>query len=258
LDLELKDKIVCVTGSTRGIGRSIANEFLREGARVAISGRTQEDLDRVTSEFKDRWGQDRVLSFQGDVTLKEDIKAYIERIEKRWKGLDILVANLGSGKGPSGWKIELEEWQEALQLNLIGASLIVNQAVPLMRSRGGGTIIFISSLAGVESLPAPISYSCAKSGIVTLGKLLSRSLSEENIRVNVVAPGNIFFPGGVWERKFNENPSWVKEYINAEVPVKRLGSPEDIAHAVMFLSSARASFLTGACMVVDGGQSKGW
>ena len=247
-----------MTGATRGIGRSIANEYLKEGARVAISGRTQKDLDRVTSEFKDRWGQDRVLSFKGDLTLKETVKEYIEIIGERWSGLDILIANLGSSKGPSGWKIEQEEWQDALKLNLIAGSLIVNHAVPLMRSRGGGTIIFISSLAGVESLPAPISYSCAKSSIMTLGKLLSRSLAEENIRVNVVAPGNILSPGGVWERKLNENSDRVKDYINGEVPVKRLGSPEEVANVVMFLSSARASFITGACLVVDGGQSRGW
>ncbi|MBI4402328.1 MAG: SDR family oxidoreductase [Nitrospirae bacterium] len=247
-----------MTGSSRGIGRAIAEAFLREGARVAISGRTREDLDWTFSELKARWGPERVLAHQGDLTRDDAIRKYLETIDRHWNGVDILVANLGSGRGKAGWESDREEWNRLLELNLIASSLLASSAVPLMRLRGGGSITFISSLAGTEAVPAPVPYSCAKASLIALSKSLSRLLAPENIRVNAVAPGNILFPGGVWQRKLDEDPDRVTAYIDAEVPMKRMGTPEEVANAVVFLASARASFITGACLLVDGGQARGW
>jgi 3-oxoacyl-[acyl-carrier protein] reductase len=258
LHLGLTDKIVCVAGSTRGIGRSIADAFLREGARVAVTGRIREDLERTSHELAAEWGKDRILAIQGDLTREAEIEECIQTIRKQWGGMDGLVATLGSGQGKMGWQPERSEWTRLLDWNLVGSSLLAGAAVPLLDARGGGTITFVSSLAGTEVLPAPVPYTCAKAGLVALSKTLSRMLAGRQIRVNAVAPGNILFPGGVWQRKLDENADQVKTYIDTEVPMKRLGTPDEVADAVVFLASSRASFITGACLLIDGGQSHGW
>jgi 3-oxoacyl-[acyl-carrier protein] reductase len=258
LDLGLTDKVAFVAGSTRGIGRTIADAFLREGSRVGVSGRTKHDLDRTSHELESRFGRDHVLATQGDLTQKADIEKSMRAVGQRWGGLDCLVVNVGSGRGRMGWEADTEEWNRLLNLNLIAGSLMADCAVPFMQGRNEASIIFISSLAGMEVLPAPIAYACAKSGVVALSKMLSRALAPERIRVNTVAPGNILFPGGVWQRKLEEDPQGVHAYIAAEVPMKRMGAPEEVADAVTFLASARASFITGACLLIDGGQSHAW
>jgi 3-oxoacyl-[acyl-carrier protein] reductase len=125
-----------------------------------------------------------------------------------------------------------------------------------MIKQNGGSIILISSIAGHEVLPAPIPYSVAKAGVIVVCKNLSRHLAPHNIRINAVAPGNIFVKEGTWDKKIKEDPGGVKQYIETEVPMKRLGKPEEIADAVVFLASERASFITGACLIVDGGQTR--
>lgn len=258
MDLELNDKLACVTGSSRGIGRAIAESLLREGARVMITGRGADDLDRTHEEFSERWGESRVSKFQGDLTEERTIQRCVEVLYETWEGLDILVANIGSGRSQTGSDLRAEEWMRMLSLNLVSAALIANQVVSLLQARGGGSITFVGSLAGLEVLPAPIPYASAKAGLVALGKMLSRQLASRQIRVNIVAPGNILFPGGVWQHKLEENLQGVTAYLETEVPMKRLGTPAEVADTVAFVSSSRASFITGACVVVDGGQSKGW
>jgi 3-oxoacyl-[acyl-carrier protein] reductase len=258
MNLGLTDKIVCVAGSSRGIGRAIGGAFLREGARVVVSGRTKEDLDRTATELEKAYGAERVLPVRADLTDDVGITTCFQMLERRWGGLDILVANIGSGRSVSGWDVPREEWGRMLDLNLTVGALLTRKAIPLMQRRAGGSIVFIASLAGMEALPAPLPYACAKAGMVVLSKFLSRQLAGDHIRVNTVAPGNVLFPGGVWERKLKEAPEQVRAYISTDVPMRRMGTPEEIADAVMFLASARASFITGACLIVDGGQARGW
>ncbi|MDP2167675.1 MAG: SDR family NAD(P)-dependent oxidoreductase [Thermodesulfovibrionales bacterium] len=258
MELGLKDKVVLVTGSSRGIGRVIAGSFLEAGAKVALTGRDDNALKKAYGEFASRLGQGSLMSAVCDLTDAEGIAGCLKAIEQKWGGIDILVANIGSGRLKSGLEPDKDDWMNMLDINLIGASLVVKYAVPLMIKRGGGSIVFISSIAGIETLPAPIPYSAAKAGLIAASKNLSRLLAPENIRVNVVAPGNILAPGGVWERKLGEDAEGVKQYINSEVPMKRLGRPEEVADAVLFLSSERASFITGSCLVVDGGQTRGF
>jgi 3-oxoacyl-[acyl-carrier protein] reductase len=258
VDLDLTDKVVWVAGSTLGIGRSIAETFLQEGARVMINGRTKKDLDQAFGELSILWGAERLLAVQGDLTREADIRRCIEAVKQRAGGLDILIANVGSGQGAVGWELGREEWTRLLELNLIASSLLATCAIPLIRARGGGSITFIASLAGVEALPAPIPYASAKAGLLALSKMLSRLLASEHIRVNTVAPGNIIFPGSVWRRKLDQEPGRVSSYISTEVPMQRMGTPEEVANAVVFLASPRASFITGSCLLVDGGQARGW
>jgi 3-oxoacyl-[acyl-carrier protein] reductase len=258
VNLQLTDKVACVTGSSRGIGRAIAEAFLREGARVVLTGRNEAGLATAAAALKDRWGEDRIFVFSGDLTQDRVIQACIEAIQSQWRRLDILVANLGTGRGKTGWALSSEDWEPLLSANLIAASLMVTHAVPLMRRSGGGSVTFIASIAGLESLRAPIPYAGAKAGLIALSKILSRELTADHIRVNVVAPGNVWFPDGVWDRKQREDPSGVETYLRLEVPMKRFGTVEEIADTVAFVSSACASFITGACVVVDGGQSRAW
>ncbi|MBX3237396.1 MAG: SDR family oxidoreductase [Nitrospiraceae bacterium] len=258
MDLALSGKTVCITGSSRGIGRAIAETFLQEGARVVLTGRDEAAVRQALSELTNRWGADGVIAFCGDLTREEEIARCLQQAETRWGGLDIAVANLGLGRGTKGWNVSEREWMEALSINLIAASLFATHAVPLLRTRGGGSLTFIGSLAGVESLPAPIPYASAKSGLLALSKMLAKELAADGIRVNTVAPGNIRCTSGVWDRKVQEDPEGVAQYLEAQVAMKRLGRPEEIADAVAFLSSPRASFITGACLLVDGGQSKAW
>jgi 3-oxoacyl-[acyl-carrier protein] reductase len=122
-----------------------------------------------------------------------------------------------------------------------------------MVKRGSGSVVAVGSIAGLESVPAPITYSAAKAALTAAAQALSRQVA--GVRVNVVAPGNVLFPGGGWERRQSDDPAGVRAYVEAEVPLGRFATPNEIADVVVFVASERASFLTGACLVVDGGQS---
>ncbi len=258
MDLQLKDKVACVTGSSRGIGRAIAAALLREGALVMVTGRDEATLDDTTASLVKKWGADRVASYAGDLTQDRIVEGCIESVRIRWGRLDVMVANVGTGRGKTGWNLSAEAWEGLLSTNLVASSVIVSKAVPLMRQSGGGSIVLIGSIAGLEASPAPIPYASAKAGLLALNKSLSRELASYNVRVNLVAPGNILFEGGVWDHKRRDDAAGVDKYIQAEVPMKRFGTPEEVADTVVFICSPCASFMTGACVVVDGGQVRTW
>src|SRR3989338_3237833 len=253
MDLNLKNSVVLVTGSSRGIGRAIAESFLSEGARVIISGRQREDLDDIHKKLSTKFNSDNIMCFKGDLIDKKSIKNCLNSILSKWGAIDILVANVGSGKVNK--KQDGEEWRRVFQLNFGGAVEIASQTVPIMQARKKGSIVFIASIAGLESIGAPLPYAAAKAALIDFSKNLSRQVASNNTRVNTVAPGNIKFPGGRWEEIINKNPS-VLDMIRREVPMGRFGKPEEIASAVTFLASDKASFVTGACVVVDGGQTR--
>jgi 3-oxoacyl-[acyl-carrier protein] reductase len=135
---------------------------------------------------------------------------------------------------------------------------VVRETVPSLIKNGCGSIVLTASIAGLETLGAPIAYEAAKAALIASCKNMSRELAQYKIRVNCVAPGNIMFPGSTWDFKLKENEKSTMEYITSHVPLKRFGTPEEIASIVVFLSSERASFITGACIVADGGQTRGF
>jgi 3-oxoacyl-[acyl-carrier protein] reductase len=258
VDLELKDKVVLVSGSSRGIGFAIARAFLKEGAIVVITGRDEGSLVHARDELLSLSSPDRVLAIRADMTNPAEIQNTIDQITSRSESLYALVANVGTGVGKMGWDLTPDEWQLGLQQNLLGNMALATAALPHFVSHGTSSITFISSIVGIEAVNAPLPYSAAKAALNNVAKNLARTLGGNGVRVNVVAPGNVLVPGGSWEKKLMNNRDTVEQYIRSEVPARRFGRPEEIADAVVFLASERASFITGSCLVVDGGQSRSY
>lgn len=254
MELGLRGRCVIVTGSSRGIGLEIAREFLKEGARVTITGRDEARLQSATAALA---AHGNTVALRADFAAGEqEVRRVLVDAKDRMGGLDIIVANVGSGTGKLGLDSDAKEWQRILGENLLSAVVATREAVSLMPERGGA-VVLISSIAGIEALPAPLAYATAKAGIIAFGKALSRELGPRGIRVNVVSPGNVLHPGGSWEKKRAADSGSVDSYIKAEVPLGRFGTPHDIASAVVFLASDKvAGFVTGANLVVDGGQTR--
>lgn len=248
MDLELSDKVALVTGSSRGLGLSIADTLHAEGCQVILNGRNREVLEEKVQKLGGR-----ATGVVADVTVPEECRNLIRKIEKCFDRLDILVCNVGSGASVPPGQETLPEWRRVFDLNFTSTTNIIEAASELM-SRHGGSIVCISSICGLESLGAPLTYSASKAALNSYVRGISRPFAERGLRINAVAPGNLLFSGSVWERKIMENADAVQSMLDREVALKRLGKPEEIADFVAFLSSARSSFATGCVYVVDGGQ----
>jgi 3-oxoacyl-[acyl-carrier protein] reductase len=256
MDLGLSDKVTFIAGSSRGIGLAIARAFLREGAKAVITGRNAESLGEASALLAAEAEAKCVLSVRGDMTDPADVRRALDETVSAFGCVDVVVANVGSGTVRGGWDLNLNDWLSALNINLLGSMALASAALPHLIARGGGSLMFISSIAGCEAIDAPVTYSAAKAAVQSAMKSLSRLVGPQGVRVNAVAPGNVLFPGGTWERKLAERREFFEQYIQSEVPLQRFGRPEEIADAVVFLASERASFITGACLVVDGGQTR--
>jgi 3-oxoacyl-[acyl-carrier protein] reductase len=256
VDLKLKDRVVLIAGSTRGIGKATACAFLAEGCRVVITGRDEDSLAQAKQELTERFDPQHVMACAGDLTQLSVIRPTLAEIDQRWGQLDCLVANIGTGRGTPGWNLTEEDWQTLFEANLWGTVRLVTAAMSKMIVRQQGSIVLVSSIVGLESTPAPLPYSAAKAALLNMGKNLARQAGPFQVRVNCVAPGNVLFPGGSWERHLAARKTEVEQYIATEVPLRRFGRPEEIADAIVFLCSERAAFITGACIVADGGQTR--
>jgi 3-oxoacyl-[acyl-carrier protein] reductase len=256
MDLNLAGKVVFVTGSSRGIGRAIASAFLQEGARVVVSGRDKAALD-VTCEAFAKF-EDQIFPFCGDLLKKETIESALDQIHTRWGKIDSLVANIGSGTARSGWDLNEDDWNDAFEINFRGAVRITQAILPEMKTARSGNIVYVGSIVGIESINAPLAYSAAKATLHNYAVNLAKQVGSDGIRVNCLAPGNVLFEGGSWEKKLQERREFFEAYIRAEVPLQRFGTPDDIANAALFLASDRAAFITGSVLVADGGQTRSY
>ncbi len=242
----MKKKVALVTGSSRGIGKGIAKKLVEHNYLVYINGRNLESLEKTAKEFNDE-----VKLVVSDLSDDLNNKQAIEKIFKDEGRLDLVVANIGSGKSIAGWNVDMSEYKRVFEINFFSAVSLATHAAEVMKE-SGGHILFISSIAGCESLGAPMAYSSAKTALLSYAKSLSKATASLNIRVNSISPGNVMFDGSTWDEKSKHDREAVKTYIEKNVPLNGFATPEDIAKAVLYLEES--SFTTGTNLVVDGGQ----
>jgi 3-oxoacyl-[acyl-carrier protein] reductase len=256
MDLGLDGKIAIVTGSTRGLGLAIATELVQEGCRVTICARGEQGIAQAVERLRTLPGaSERVLAVQADLATDKGVADVLMRTVETFGGLDILVNNVGLAKGSDIVDTSDAEWQEALDQTLFPAVRASRLAVPQMRRRGGGSIVMIASIFGRES-GGRMTYNAVKAAEISLAKAMAQQLARDNIRVNSVAPGSIRFPGGSWDKRVKEDPEAMSEFVRRELPFGRFGRPEEVGAVVAFLVSARASWISGASVPVDGCQSR--
>jgi 3-oxoacyl-[acyl-carrier protein] reductase len=250
MNLNLKNKNIIVTGGSRGIGRAIALAFADEGANVAICARGADTLARTRDEIAVRGV--KAFAASCDVGDANALAQFLDEAHASLGGIDVLVNN------PSGFGMSDDEagWKAGFDVDMMAAVRATQQVTPWIASRGGGAIVHISSISGMEGTTRSIPYAAMKAAMISHSKSMALTLAPKNIRVNCVSPGSVEFPGGTWEeRKLAGDPLY--EAIRNGIPSKRLGRPEEIAAVVVFLASSQASWLTGANIPVDGGQHRG-
>jgi len=250
VQLQLQGKSVLVTGSSRGIGRAIAEAFLAEGAAVAFNGRDVGELERVVAAQT----AGRAVAIGGDVSKPELAQEVVGRVQEAFGKLDVLVCNVGSGRSVPPGAETYEEWLRVFELNLWSATNMVEASRQAL-SESKGTIVCISSICGQEVMPgAPLTYSSAKAALNAYVRGVARPLGKDGVRINAIAPGNILFEGSVWQRKLNEDAAGVGQMLTDDVALAKLGTPADVANLALWLASPVASFCTGGIFVADGGQ----
>lgn len=256
MDLKLTDKTALITGSSRGLGLASARALAAEGCRICICARGEERLAAAATEVaRDAGGEARVHAVRADLAVAADVANVVEQTVDRFGGLDILVNNVGRAGGGGLLDATDEDWQAAIDETLYPAIRASRLAVPHMQQAGGGVIIMIASIWGRES-GGRMTYNAVKAAQISLAKALAQQLAPDNIRVNSVAPGSISFPGGSWHRRQQEDPEGMAAFVAQQLPFGRFGRAEEVGDVVAFLASARASWVSGASVTVDGCQSR--
>jgi NAD(P)-dependent dehydrogenase (short-subunit alcohol dehydrogenase family) len=258
----LAGKVAVVTGGGQGIGRATARMFAREGAQVAIAARTQEKLDSVAAEIEAEEGE--VLALPTDVGSETEMKALFAAVQDRFGGLDVLVNNAGVGHGVPVDEVDMADYDRLLNTNLKGMYLGCQLAVPMMKARGGGSIINVSSVHGVNGQANNTVYAATKGGIIGCTRALAAELAEDLIRVNTLSPG------AIWLERYEEESlarvpephrdafrerfaDAMREGHRQFQPLPIVGEVDDIAQCALFLAAKESRFITGQNIVVDGG-----
>lgn len=251
MNLELTGKACLVSGASRGIGRAIAIALAREGAHVAAVARGQADLDTLVAELP---GSPHA-TIVADVSTPDGAQAAVDGCVRAFGGIDVVIANVGKSFAREAAAMDDADFGKSLDANLWTSVRVAQRAVPHLAARGGGSITMIASLFGKEAGGAP-GYMVAKAGVIALAKALARDYAKQGIRVNSIAPGSILFPGGGWDRRQQADPAGIAAFVEREIPSGRFGTVEEVADVVAFVASPRARWITGACIAVDGGQSR--
>lgn len=250
MKLGLKDKKVFITGSTSGIGLEIAKKFYSYGSIVALNSKNEESLKKAKCFFNEP-----VEGIKGDMTSEKSATEAINKFIDKFQTLDILICNVGSGRSVKPLTESLSDWEKSISINLLSATNPISASLKYL-SQSKGVITCISSICGDSMIKnAPLTYSSAKAALNRYITNASFYLAKQDIRINGISPGNVFFKGSVWEKKLSENREEVLKMIKNNVPLNKFIHPDDISEAVAFLSSQVSSSITGQVLVVDGGQS---
>jgi NAD(P)-dependent dehydrogenase (short-subunit alcohol dehydrogenase family) len=251
--MRLRGRRALITGGGTGIGRSTAELFAREGARVVVSGRRRAELEE-TVRLVEKGGGTAAL-VQGDVARPADAERMVAETVGRLGGLDVLVNNAGIiVRGASVTAVAIEDWQRVLDVDLTGPFLVSRFAIgEMLRAGRGGAVVHVSSVAGIVGDPKMAPYNAAKGGLNLLTKNMALDYAGAGIRVNAVCPGRIATPMPRSRLKPEEDWDEVLGRWGKNIPLGRVGRPEDVAQAILFLASEEASWITGTTLVVDGG-----
>ena len=255
MDLALQGKVAMITGGSHGLGKQAADSLAREGCKVAICARGQENLDATVAELTAKGYE--VLAVQADVMKQEDLKNFHDQTVNAFGEVDILVNNAGGRKGTADFQeTGVATFREGMEFNFMSAVELIYLVLPHMREQKWGRVISISSIYGRE-YGGSVDYMTGKAALIAFSKHLALNLMKENVLVNCIAPGSIDFPGSSWDRfQQNSTPEQIADFIDRNLPAGKFGWPEPIGDTVAFLASENASMITGTCLNVDGGQSR--
>lgn len=248
MNLGLKGKNAIITGASKGIGKSIALSLAQEGVNVAICARGKEAL-RSTEHELIKLGVN-VYAQSCDIGHTENFEGFLETVKNKFGSIDILVNNVSA----LSLGDDLNDWEASINIDLLGSVRATRKVIPWMIESGSGSILFISSVSGLES-GSPPAYAAAKAALISYSKTLAVQLAPQHIRVNTIAPGSVEFSGGLWEMaKMHDRPFY--DMVLETIPSGRMGTPDEIANVATFIVSPAASWVTGTCLAVDGGQHK--
>lgn len=255
MDLKLAGHVAVVTGGSRGIGLGVARALAAEGCHLVLAARGEAGLQQA-QEVLAPYGVE-VLAVPCDLTVPQAAQRLAETALSRFGRVDILINNVGGNRRKRFVETSDEDWDFLLNLNLLAHVRLTRALLPSMRQQKKGVVIFVSSIFGREAGGRELSlYNTTKSALISLAKILSLEEAPFGIRVLSVAPGSIRFPGGSWDRRAQEDPEGIARFVEQNLPYGRFGTVEEVADVVAFLASPRASLITGACITVDGGQSR--
>jgi 3-oxoacyl-[acyl-carrier protein] reductase len=255
VDLQLTGKVAIVTGGSRGLGFASAKSLAGEGCHVAICARGQERLEQAALELQASAAVGaKILPVIADVSTADGARTLVERTVQSLGGIDIVVNNVGLGRGAGLADTDDATWQEAFDQTLFPVVRVSRAALPHVTARQG-SIVIISSIFGREA-GGRMTYNAVKAAEISLAKSLAQQLARHNVRVVSVAPGSILFPGGSWQARQQADPDGIAEFVRRELPFGRFGRAEEVGDVVAFLASPRASWVSGTTVVVDGCQSR--
>lgn len=252
MDLKLKDKVVLITGGTNGLGLRTARTFAAEGAHVgfcSIDG--DERIHEVEEELRSLGV--RASGIGANVCIPAEAEKAVTNTVEQLGGIDILVNNVGKRFGDSLFEATDDDWVKTFDNIVFQSVRMVRLVTPHIRERGGGSIVNIASISGwLPQMAKGSQYGAAKNSLIFLAEPLALELSKYNIRVNTVSPGSMISPDGIWEKWRQKNPDAYETYCSTSFPMRRLGSPEEVADVVVFVSSPRAYWINGRHIPVDG------
>ena len=247
---DLNGKVAVITGSSRGIGRAIAERMAEHGAKVVVSSRKKEACDEVVNAINSRFGPDRAIAIAANISSKEHLQSLVDQTLAHWGQIDILVCNAASNPyyGPQAG-IADEQFRKILDNNIVSNHWLISMSAPQMTSRKAGSIIIVSSIGGLRGSSVIGAYCISKAADMQLARNLAVEYGPHNVRVNCIAPGLIKtdFAKALWEDEV------MLAKRTETTPLQRIGEPDEIAGAAVFLASSAGSFMTGQSLVIDGG-----